>query len=79
MAMYIDLLQRHSTQLSKNIVKPITDDIWELCPGNNPILFFYFQDDTYVPLDHFRIESQRTPTLEIRKAQNERVDYLARK
>jgi phage-related protein len=79
LVMYIDLLQRHGTQLSNNIVKLITDDIWELRPGNNRVFFFYFRNDTYVLLHHFRKKSQQTPAREIRRAQNERDDYIARK
>ena len=79
LVMYIDLLQRHGTQLSSNIVKLITDDIWELRPGNNRVFFFYFRDDIYVLLHHFRKKSQQTPVREIRKAQNERDDYITRK
>ena len=79
LVMHIDLLQRHGTQLSNNIVKLITDDIWELRPGNNRVFFFYFRDDTYILLHHFRKKSQQTPAREIRRAQNERDDYIARK
>ena len=79
LVMYIELLQRHGTQLSNNIVKLITDDIWELRPGNNRDFFFYFRDDIYVLLHHFRKKSQQTPVREIRKAQNERDDYITRK
>jgi len=79
LVMYIELLQEKGTQLSSNIVKLIQDDIWELRPGNNRVFFFYFKDDTYVLLHHFRKKSQQTPAREIRRAQNERDDYLSRK
>ena len=79
LVMYIELLQENGTQLSSNIVKLIQDDIWELRPGNNRVLFFYFKDDTYVLLHHFRKRSQQTPAREIRRAQNERDDHLSRK
>ena len=79
LVMYIELLQENGTQLSSNIVKLIQDDIWELRPGNNRVFFFYFKDDTYVLLHHFRKKSQQTPAREIRRAQNERDDYLSRK
>ena len=52
---------------------------WELRPGNNRVFFFYFRNDTYVLLHHFRKKSQQTPAREIRRAQNERDDYIARK
>ena len=79
LVMYIDLLQRHGTQLSNNIVKLITDDIWELRPGNNRVLYFYHKDDTYVLLHQFRKKTQKTPRREIDKAKAERDDWIARK
>lgn len=79
LVMYIELLQKNGTQLSRNIVKPIEEDIWELRPGNNRVFFFYFRDNTYVLLHHFRKKSQQTPAREIRRAKNERDDHIARK
>ena len=79
LAMYIELLQKNGTQLSRNIVKPVEEDIWELRPGNNRVFFFYFRDNTYVLLHHFRKKSQQTPAREIRRAKNERDDHIARK
>ena len=79
LVMYIELLQRHGTQLSNNIVKLITDDIWELRPGNNRVLYFYCDNDAFVLLHHFRKKTMKTPPREIRRAKAERDDYLARK
>lgn len=79
LAYYIQLLQDNGTQLPRNIVKPLTDGIWELRPGNNRVFFFFFQNDTYVLLHHIRKKSQKTPRKEIEKAKNERDDYIARK
>ena len=55
------------------------DDIWELRPGNNRVLYFYFQNDTFVLLHQFRKKTQKTPKREIERAKAERDDYLARK
>ena len=38
--LYIQLLADNGTHLPSNITKHIENDIWELRPGNNRILFF---------------------------------------
>ena len=76
---YIQLLEDHGTRLGDNITKHIDEDIWELRPGNNRILYFFKKDDTYVLLHHFRKKTQRTPTREITRAKAERDDWLSRR
>ncbi|MEA4915332.1 MAG: type II toxin-antitoxin system RelE/ParE family toxin [Christensenella sp.] len=75
---YIDLLQNNGTQLPESITKHIEDDIWELRPGDNRVFYFFFQNNTYVLLHHFRKKSQKTPQREIDQAKNERNQFLAR-
>ena len=77
--MYIQLLEDNGTRLNENITKHLDDDIWELRPGNNRVLYFYFQNDTFVLLHQFRKKTQKTPRREIERAKTERDDYLARK
>ena len=77
--MYIQLLEDNGTRLNENITKHLDDDIWELRPGNNRVLYFYFQNDTFVLLHQFRKKTQKTPKREIERAKTERDDYLARK
>ena len=67
------------TRLNENITKHLDDDIWELRPGNNRVLYFYFKNDTFVLLHQFRKKTQKTPKREIERAKAERDDYLARK
>ena len=43
---YIQLLEDYGTQLGENIMKHLDDDIWELRPGHNRILYFYHKNDT---------------------------------
>lgn len=47
-SLYIQLLEDNGTRLNENITKHLDDDIWELRPGNNRVLYFYFQNDTFV-------------------------------
>lgn len=79
LSLYIQLLEDNGTRLNENITKHLADDIWELRPGSNRVLFFYFKDSTFVLLHHFRKRTQKTPQREIERAKKERDDYLARK
>lgn len=76
---YIQLLQENGTRLSQNILKPLKDGIWELRPGSNRVLFFFYDGKTYVLLHHFRKKSQKTPHREIERAIAEKEDYIARR
>lgn len=60
------------------ITKHLEEDIWELRPGSNRVLYFYHKDDTYVLLHSFRKKTQKTPRREIEKAKAERDDWLTR-
>lgn len=77
--LYIQLLQNNGTMLPNNIIKHIDEDIWELRPGNNRILYFYCDSEGFVLLHSFRKKTQKTPQREIDKAKSERNDYLSRK
>ena len=74
----INLLSENGTRLSSNITKHLTDDIWELRPGNNRVFYFCHCGDQYVLLHHFRKKTQKTPKREIDRAIAERDDYLNR-
>lgn len=63
--LYIQLLQDNGTRLSPNITKHIEDDIWELRPGNNRVLYFYFKDDTFVLLHQFRKRLKRHQSVKL--------------
>ena len=76
---YIDLLSQNGTRMPEKITKNIDEDIWELRPGNNRVFYFYYSNDTFVLLHHFRKKSQKTPPREIERAKRERDDYLRRK
>lgn len=74
----IELLQRNGTRLPDNITKYIGNNIWELRPGDNRVFYFYYQDNAFVLLHHFRKKTQKTPQREIDRAIAEREDYLSR-
>ena len=77
--LHIQLLQENGTRLPNSITKHLIEDIWELRPGNNRVLYFYPKEDTFVLLHHFRKKTQKTPMSELEKAKRERNDYIARK
>ena len=78
-ARYIQLLQENGTNLPIEIVKHLEDEIWELRPVNNRVLFFYFDNGTYVLLHHYRKKTQKTPEREIKQAKYEMKDYIFQK
>lgn len=65
---HIELLKNQGTKLPNNITKFLKDDIWELRPGHNRILYLYFKDNKFVLLHMFRKKAQKTPKQEIEKA-----------
>lgn len=74
----IELLKNQGTRLPQNIAKHLQDELWELRPGDNRVLYFYWDHHTFVLLHHFRKRSQKTPTAEIEKAMREIGDYKSR-
>ena len=76
---YIQFLADHGTRLGELITKHLSGDIWELRPGNNRVLFFFFKDNTYVLLHHFRKKTRKTPKREIERAESEMNDWKSRK
>jgi phage-related protein len=74
----VELLKNQGTNMPTNIAKHIQDDIWELRLGNNRVLYFYFENNTFVLLHMFRKQTQKTPISEIKKAKKERNDFIMR-
>jgi phage-related protein len=74
----LDLLERIGTRASSKHVKHVRDDIWELRPGNNRILFFSWKRNILVMLHSFRKTTDKTPICEIEKAQRKLDDWARR-
>ena len=72
------MLKNHGTNLNQNITKHLQGEIWELRPGDNRILYFFFDGEAYVLLHQFRKKTQKTPIAEIEKAKREIDDYKNR-
>ncbi len=75
---YIDLLKIHGTTLGEPIMKHLEDQIWELRPSGDRVLFAALIHDTFVLLHVFRKQTQKTPKREIEQARRELDDYLER-
>lgn len=71
-----ELLKEHGTYLPFGMTKHIHDKIWELRPGSNRILYFYWDNETYVLLHMFVKKTNKTPTKEIQRAIREMNDYI---
>ena len=76
--LYIELLKNQGTKMSPNITKHLEGEIWELRPGFNRILYFYFENNTFVLLHMLRKRTPKTPNLETEKAHKECNDYIIR-
>ena len=74
----IELLKERGTRLPDKITKHIMGEIWELRPGNKRILYFFFENDSFVLLHMFRKTTRKTPKSEIEKAKRECDDFKAR-
>ena len=75
-AFHVNLLKECGTRMGQPYTKHLIDNLWELRPGNNRIIYFFFDKNTFVLLHMFRKKSQKTPKSEIDKAIRERDDYL---
>lgn len=77
-SLYIDLLQQKGTKLPNTISKHIENDLWELRPGKNRVLYFYYNNRKFVLLHSFRKKTQKIPKREVIKARKEIKDYIER-
>ena len=75
---YIEILRQYGTHAGQPYIKHIEDDIWELRPLRNRILFAAWHDKGFVLLHHFMKMTQKTPVKEIEKAKREYKDLLER-
>ena len=78
MTSYINTLLDNGNTLSEKYIKHLDEDIWELRPGHNRVLYFCWLDNTFVMLHYFRKKTQKTPVSEIEQAKRERNIYIRR-
>lgn len=76
---YINVLSEYGTRAGEPYVKHMVDDLWELRPLRNRIMFFICDGDEYILLSWFIKKTQKTPQREIDKAVKLMKDYKRRK
>jgi len=75
---YIDLLEENGLLLGQPYIKYLEDDIWELRPLRDRILFAYLTNNTFILLSQFIKQTQKTPRREIERAKKYLKDYKQR-
>jgi len=75
---YIRMLQERGLSLGEPYIKHLDEEIWELRPLRNRILFASCIDNKFVLLTIFMKQTQKTPKKEIEKARRYLEDYIKR-
>lgn len=75
---YIKILGKYGTVVGEPFVRHIKGEIWELRPLRNRILFFAYDGNSFILLSHFIKKTQKTPIIEIEKAQRLMNEYKER-
>lgn len=75
---YIDNLCEFGLKLEEPYIKHIDDEIWELRPIRDRILFATWCDNRFILLSVFVKKTQKTPKSEIEKAKRLLNDYRER-
>jgi phage-related protein len=75
---YIQALAEYGTLIGEPYLKHLEDEIWELRPLRDRILFAARTKDGFVLLHHFMKQTQKTPRREIEQAKRELEDFKRR-
>jgi phage-related protein len=75
---YVDILCEKGTRAGEPIVKHLDDDIWELRPLDNRILFAHYKNRLYILLHYFAKKTNKTPPREIEQAKRNLADFIER-
>jgi len=75
---YLQILTQYGTSAGEPYVKHLEEEIWELRPLRDRILFFCWTGDTFVLLHHFLKKTQKTPKREIERARKNMIDFIER-
>ena len=74
----INMLKKHGLQIGQPYIKHLNDEIWELRPLRDRILFAYYENNTFIFLNVFVKQTQKTPRKEIKKAKKLLKDFKKR-
>lgn len=75
---YIQSLAVYGTYIGEPACKHLDEEIWELRPLKNRILFAGLVDGNFILLHQFKKKTQKTPKREIIQAKRELKDYMER-
>lgn len=76
--LYIDLLSEYGLSLTEPYIKKIENEIWELRPLRDRILFASWCNNKFILLSVFLKKTQKTPKREIEKVKRLLEDYKKR-
>ena len=76
---YMRILSEKGLSMGEPYIKHIKDDIWELRPLRDRILFAYCRDNTFILFHVFLKQTQKTPQRQIEKAKKLLEDYKKRR
>ena len=75
---YMKILKEHGTRVGEPYVKHIEDEIWELRPLRDRILFVGWDGNRFILLHCFMKKTQKTPKREIEQAKRNMKDLVER-
>ena len=75
---HMRILELKGTRAGEPFVKHLEENIWELRPLRDRILFAVWINESFVLLTHFVKKTQKTPKREIEKAKRLYADLLER-
>ena len=75
---YIQALAEYGTYVGMPVCRHLEDNIWELRPLNNRILFAGLSESRFILLHQFVKKTKKTTKKEIEKAKREFADYMER-
>lgn len=72
------MLSLNGLRLGEPYIKHLDNDIWELRPLRDRILFAYWDNNRFILLSIFMKQTQKTPQREIDKAKRNLEDFIKR-
>ena len=75
---YINILPKYGIIIGQPYVKYIGDDLWELRPLRDRILFAFYGKNTFILLSIFMKATRKAPKMEIEKAKRFLKDWRDR-
>lgn len=76
---YLKMLESKGLALGKPYIKHIKEEIWELRPIKDRILFAFLENDKFIILTQFMKKTQKTPKREIDRAIRYLQEYQKRR